>query len=123
MSLGSVLTGIFRRPYQSVSAAQAAALAADGAVLLDVREPHEWQAGHAPRARHIPLGQVPRRAAELPRGRAVVTVCRSGSRSARAAAMLARDGREVSNLSGGMHAWARAGLPVVARGGGPGRVA
>ncbi len=123
MSLGSVLTGIFRRPYQSVSAAQAAALAADGAVLLDVREPHEWQAGHAPRARHIPLGQVPRRAAELPRGRAVVTVCRSGSRSARAAAMLAKDGREVSNLSGGMHAWARAGLPVVARGGGPGRVA
>ena len=131
MSLGSALTGIFRRPYRSVSAAQAAALAADGAILLDVREPYEWQAGHAPRARHIPLGQVPRRAAELPRGRAVVTVCRSGARSARAsgarsaraAALLARDGREVSNLSGGMHAWARAGLPVVARGGGPGRVA
>jgi rhodanese-related sulfurtransferase len=123
MSLGSVLTGIFRRPYRSVSAAQAAALAADGAILLDVREAHEWQAGHAPRARHFPLGQVPRRAAELPRGRPVVTVCRSGSRSARAAAMLARDGHEVSNLSGGMHAWARAGLPVVARGGGPGRVA
>jgi len=37
--------------------------------------------------------------------------------------MLATDGREVSNLAGGMHAWARAGLPVVARGGGPGRVA
>jgi len=53
----------------------------------------------------------------------VVTVCRSGARSARAAALLARQGREVSNLSGGMHAWARAGLPVVARGGGPGRVA
>jgi rhodanese-related sulfurtransferase len=123
MSLGSALTGIFRRSYRSVSAPQAAALAADGAILLDVREPHEWQAGHAPRARHIPLGQVPRRAAELPRGRAVVTVCRSGARSARAAVILARDGREVSNLSGGMHAWARAGLPVVAKGGGPGRVA
>jgi rhodanese-related sulfurtransferase len=123
MSLGSALTGIFRRPYRSVSAAQAAALAADGAILLDVREPYEWQAGHAPQARHIALSQVSRRAAELPRGRAVVTVCRSGARSARAAALLARDGREVSNLSGGMHAWARAGLPVVARGGGPGRVA
>jgi len=122
MSLRSALTGIFAQPYQSVSAAQAAALAADGAILLDVREPHEWQAGHAPRARHIPLSQVPRRAAELPQGRPVVTVCRSGARSARAAALLSGDGREVSNLSGGMHAWARAGLPVVARGGGPGRV-
>jgi len=117
------LKNLFSKPYQTVSAAQAAGLAAGGAVLLDVREPHEWQAGHAPRARHIPLGQLARRAAELPERRAVVTVCRSGARSARAAAMLARDGREVSNLAGGMRAWARAGLPVVARGGGAGRVA
>ena len=106
-----------------MSPAQAAALADGGAVLLDVREPREWQAGHAPRARHIPLSQLPRRAAELPERRAVVTVCRSGARSARAAATLARDGREVSNLAGGMRAWARAGLPVVTRGGGAGRVA
>ena len=94
-----------------------------GAVLLDVREPYEWQAGHAPNARHIPLGQLARRAGELPPGRAVVIVCRSGTRSARAAALLARDGREASNLTGGMHAWACAGLPVVARGGGMGSVA
>ena len=120
--MSSVLRNLFSKPYQTVSPAQAAALAADDAVLLDVREPHEWQAGHAPRARHIPLGQFPRRAAELPERRAVVTVRRSGARSARAAAMLARQGREVSNLGGGMRAWARAGLPVVARGGGVGRV-
>ena len=88
-----------------------------------MREPHEWQAGHAPRARHIPLGQLARRAAELPERRNIVTVCRSGARSARAAAMLARNGREVSNLADGMRAWARAGLPVAARGGGAGRVA
>jgi rhodanese-related sulfurtransferase len=118
-----VFGNLFSKPYRTVSAAQAAALADGGAVLLDVREPHEWQAGHAPRARHIPLSQLSRRAAELPHSRAVVTVCRSGARSARAAAMLARDGREVSNLAGGMRAWARAGLPVVARGGGSGRVA
>ncbi len=119
----AMLRSLFRKPYRTVMAAQAAALADGGAVLLDVREPHEWQAGHAPRARHIPLGQLARRAAELPERRAIVTVCRSGARSARAAAMLARDGREVSNLAGGMRAWARAGLPVVARGGGAGRVA
>jgi rhodanese-related sulfurtransferase len=123
MSVMSMLKNIFSKPYGTVSAPQAAALADGGAVLLDVREPQEWQAGHAPRARHIPLGQIARRAGELPKGRAVVTVCRSGARSARAAALLAADGREVSNLAGGMHAWVRAGLPVVARGGGPGRVA
>ena len=117
------LKNLFTKPYRRVTAAQAAALADGGAVLLDVREPHEWQAGHAPRARHIPPSQLSRRAAQLPNGRAVVTVCRSGARSARAAAMLARDGREVSNLAGGMRAWAQAGLPVVARGGSAGHVA
>ncbi len=117
-----MLRNVFSKPYQTVSAVQAAALTDGGAILLDVREPHEWQAGHAPRARHIPLSQLPRRAAELRDRRAVVTVCRSGGRSARAAAILARDGREVSNLAGGMRAWARAGLPVVAKGGGAGRV-
>jgi rhodanese-related sulfurtransferase len=123
VSVASVLKNLFARPYATVSAEQAAAMADAGAVLLDVREPHEWQSGHAPKARHIPLGQLARRVGELPNGRAVVTVCRSGARSARAAAVLARDGRQVSNLAGGMHAWARAGLPVVARGGGPGHIA
>ena len=121
--MSPVLRNLFSKPYRSVSAAQAAALADGGAILLDVREPHEWQTGHAPRARHIPLGQLARRAAELPERRAIVTVCRSGARSARAAAMLAQNGREVSNLAGGMRAWAQAGLPVVARGGGAGHVA
>ena len=123
MSVASALKSMLSRPYATVSAAEAAAMAGNGVVLLDVREPHEWQAGHAPKARHIPLGQLARRAGELPPGRTVVTVCRSGARSARAAALLARDGREVSNLAGGMHAWARAGLPVVAKGGGHGHIA
>ena len=73
--------------------------------------------GHAPGARHIPLSHLPARMKDLPPQRTVVTVCRSGHRSALAARMLAREGREVINLSGGMHAWARAGLPVVAAGG------
>jgi rhodanese-related sulfurtransferase len=101
---------------------QAWELLGDGAILLDVREDAEWRAGHAPKARHIPLSRLPGRLRDLPPHRTVVTVCRSGARSARAAALLAREGRDVLNLSGGMHAWARAGLPVVASGGGPGRV-
>jgi rhodanese-related sulfurtransferase len=51
-----------------------------------------------------------------------VAVCRSGRRSARAAALLAGTGREVANLAGGMRAWADAGLPVVAKGGRPGHI-
>jgi rhodanese-related sulfurtransferase len=123
VSIASALKALVRKPYQTVSPAEASALADGGAILLDVREPHEWQAGHAPKARHIPLGQLASRAGQLPRGREIVTVCRSGARSSRAAALLAREGREVSNLSGGMHAWAGAGLPVVAKGGGAGRIA
>jgi rhodanese-related sulfurtransferase len=119
----SVFAKLFSKPYTKVTAAQAAALVEEGAVLVDVREPYEWQSGHAPKARHIPLGQLANRHRELPAGRPVVTVCRSGARSARAAAFLAREGRQVSNLAGGMHAWFRAGLPVVAKGGGSGRVA
>ncbi|MGE5135092.1 MAG: rhodanese-like domain-containing protein [Gemmatimonadota bacterium] len=105
-----------------VGPVQAQELMSQGAILLDVRENAEWQAGHAPRARHIPLSRLPGRLRDLPPQRTVVTVCRSGARSARAAALLAREGREVVNLTGGMHAWARAGLPVVASGGRPGRV-
>jgi len=93
-----------------------------GAILLDVREAPEWRAGHAPGARHIPLSHLPARMKDLPPRRTVVTVCRSGHRSALAAKMLARGDREVVNLSGGMHAWVRAGLPVVTAGGRAGRV-
>jgi rhodanese-related sulfurtransferase len=110
-----------RRP--KASAEQASQLMRQGAILLDVREAPEWRAGHAPGARHIPLSRLPARIKDLPPQGIVVTVCRSGHRSALAAKMLARQGREVASLSGGMHAWARAGLPVVAAGGRPGRVA
>ncbi|MGD0243249.1 MAG: rhodanese-like domain-containing protein [Streptosporangiaceae bacterium] len=56
-------------------------------------------AGHAPGARHIPLSRLPARMKDLPPRRTVVTVCRF----ALGAKMLAREGREVINLSGGMH--------------------
>lgn len=122
MGVIASLKRLFAEPYNQVSAAQAAELISNGAVLVDVREPQEWHAGHAPKAQHIPLAQLPARVGELPADRPLITVCRSGARSARAAALLAGDGRQVSNLSGGMHAWKRQGLPLVAKGGGPGRV-
>jgi len=83
------------------------------AILLDVREPNEWVAGHAPQAVHIPLGDLDRRAGELPAGRPVVCICRSGARSLRAAALLVENGFDVHNLKGGMLAWSVAELAVV----------
>lgn len=122
MSLGSMLKSVFSKPYTSVRPQQADEMVAAGALLIDVREPYEWQAGHAPKARHIPLSQLGNRMRELPSGRPVVTVCRSGNRSAHAARMLAEGGHEVANLAGGMRAWAAAGLPIVAKGGRAGAI-
>jgi rhodanese-related sulfurtransferase len=118
------LDNLFARPYRDVRPAEAKeAMEERGAVLLDVREPHEWRSGHAPKARHIPLSQLSSRTGELPRNREVLVVCRSGSRSARAARLLSAQRGDVANVKGGMAAWVRAGLPVVAKGGRPGRVA
>jgi|ERR1022692_2846724 rhodanese-related sulfurtransferase len=77
---------------------QARQLLDGGAILLDVRQDAEWRAGHAPGAQHIPLGRLPARIKDLAPQRTVITVCRSGHRSAGAAALLARQGRDVVNL-------------------------
>lgn len=90
--------------------------------LLDVREQDEWDAGHIEGAQHIPLGQLAARLAEVPSDRVVVAVCRSGSRSDRAALGLRARGYQAENLDGGVTAWSRARLPLVAGSGGPGRV-
>ena len=87
-----------------------------GIVLLDVREDDEWQAGHAPGAIHVPLGQVSSRLDELPEGREVHVVCRTGGRSQQVAAWLSRNGYDAVNVAGGMTAWAAAGRPMVADG-------
>ncbi|WP_107481535.1 rhodanese-like domain-containing protein [Streptomyces malaysiense] len=85
------------------------------AVLLDVRERNEWEAGHAPGAVHAPLSGLVTGAA-LPsaaQARPLVVICRSGQRSRRAAALLAGRGAVVADVEGGMRAWAAAGHPVV----------
>jgi rhodanese-related sulfurtransferase len=89
----------------------------DGAWLLDVREPDEWAAGHAPDARHIPLGQLGNRANEVPQDQDVYVICRSGNRSGRAAQALNGAGWRAFNVAGGMQDWAAAGLPMVSESG------
>lgn len=78
--------------------------------LIDVREPHEWQQGHAIGAVHIPMGEVVARLSEVPDGAAII--CRSGGRSARVVAFLEQQGREAVNVAGGTLAWAADGRPM-----------
>jgi rhodanese-related sulfurtransferase len=82
-------------------------------VLLDVREPDEWEAGHAPGATWIPLGQLDRARTEVAINRRIVCICRSGHRSSRAVEALVQMGFDAVNMAGGMKAWAANGLPVV----------
>lgn len=110
-----------RKKADEVGPLDVAALQARGAVLVDVREDDEWIAGHAPDAVHVPLGGVGEAVSRF-MGREVLMVCRSGARSGRAAETLGAAGVDVRNVSGGMSAWASAGLPVVRDDGSPGRV-
>ncbi len=98
---------------RGVSAAEALELVRSDAILLDVREDHEWAAGHAPEATHIPMSRIADRAADLPADKTIVCVCHVGARSAAVASALNRAGWTALNLTGGMEAWAAAGLPVV----------
>src|SRR5215218_10149877 len=69
-------------PVPEISARRASSMLDNGGMLLDVREPDEWQTGHAPGATLLAMGEVQSRRDELPRDRPVVVVCRSGGRSA-----------------------------------------
>jgi molybdopterin/thiamine biosynthesis adenylyltransferase/rhodanese-related sulfurtransferase len=89
----------------------------DGAVLVDVREPHEWDEAHLAGAKLAPMATVTERIAELApdRSQRVLLLCRVGNRSARAADTLTGElGYEnVASIAGGIEAWRDAGLPVV----------
>lgn len=100
-------------PQQDVGGLETRMQAGD-VVVIDVRAPSEWNAGHLPNARNIPLGQLERRLAEIPAGRPVVLHCQGGGRSSIAASLLqARGVKEVVNLAGGFAAWERAAKPVI----------
>lgn len=95
-------------------------LRSNAAILVDVREQHEWDAGHAAEAVHMPLRELD--AAALPPGTPIIITCRSGGRGTRATAALIEAGLPARNLTGGMRGWQKADLPLESADGTPGSV-
>lgn len=83
------------------------------AVILDVREDYEWEAGHVDGAIHIPLEQLPARLEELDPDVDLNVICRTGGRSFRATTWLNQNGYSAFNVVGGMGAWFEADMPMV----------
>jgi rhodanese-related sulfurtransferase len=92
----------------TVQELQARREAGSGPLVVDVREKWELDVASLPEVRHIPMGEIPARLAELDPHQEIVIMCRSGGRSMQVAQFLARNGFEnVANLTGGILAWSR----------------
>ena len=92
-----------------LDAAAAAELIDADAELIDVRRPHEYEAGHIPGARHIELNLLQEEAARLVADTQIVVYCRTGERSAMAAEALRDGGFDAHSLAGGIEAWSEDG--------------
>jgi rhodanese-related sulfurtransferase len=102
----------------SLEPRRVAELLQDGDVdLVDVREDDEWESGRVPGARHVPILEVTAQAETIDRERLVIFYCRGGNRSAMVAEAFALEGFDAHNMSGGIKAWAEAGLGLEPRGG------
>lgn len=105
-------------PYDEIDTVEAQRLIEDGAVVVDVRQPYEWSAGHIPNARLLSLDGIytfGRTAAELPRDVDLIFVCEVGHRSLVASEIALIAGcrpERVHSLAGGMNAWRRRQLPI-----------
>jgi hydroxyacylglutathione hydrolase len=88
--------------------------AAEPPILLDIRNPREWQAKHIPESLNIPLNHMQERLGEIPRGRRIAVHCAGGYRSSIAASILHQYGiTNLIEMAGGLAAWDAAKLPVV----------
>jgi rhodanese-related sulfurtransferase len=83
-----------------------------GQVVLDVRNPDEYEEAHVPGVVLIPLGELVERVDEVPTDGPLPVICRSGARSMQAAEYLRAQGIDAVNVVGGTLAWIDAGFPV-----------
>jgi rhodanese-related sulfurtransferase len=95
-----------------IDVAELARLRHDGAFVLDVRRPDEYEAAHVPGAILLPLDQLEARQPEIPRDQPLLVICRSGARSATAVRALNAAGYDATNVAGGTLAWIEAGHEV-----------
>jgi rhodanese-related sulfurtransferase len=103
----------FKDPEIEISVQEADALLRSGeAVLVDVREPHEWDAGRIPGARHVQLEHLASQADTIPQDKQVIFQCRLGVRSAMATKAFRASGYDAVSMAGGIQAWHEAGLPL-----------
>jgi rhodanese-related sulfurtransferase len=105
-----------REPFYRISVAEAKdMLGDDDTVVIDVRNPDEYQSGHVPGASLIPVNSVFQRREELPADKKIIFVCAVGQRSALAAEMAAAAGlpaERLYNLEGGTESWRKAGEQI-----------
>lgn len=95
-----------KKKYENVTSQQVQGWIKDpNYTIIDVRESYEYERGHIPGAKLIPLGQIPKRINEIDKNKNIVVVCASGGRSSKAAGYLGNEGYKVSNMMGGMMAW------------------
>ena len=109
-----MIFGFGRSDLEQISAAEAISLSGGDSWLVDVREPFEWNEGHAPNAVSLPMSQLNERMTELPFDTTLLIICQSGQRSQSVTARLERAGYSAVNVIGGMDEWVSAG-GVVAR--------
>jgi len=102
-----------REPFSRIDVNEAKQMMGDGAAVIDVREPNEYDGGHVPGASLIPVNSVYARREELPKEQDLIFVCAVGQRSALACEMAAAAGlTRLFNLEGGTDAWVASGQTV-----------
>ncbi len=106
------LSWLFGPKVDEIEVSEVRRLLTEGAALIDVREPHEWSAGHIKEARLVSLGNLDRELSKWRPERPVLFICRTGHRAARATDRAQKRGLKAMNVRGGMIQWTRSGLPV-----------
>ena len=111
--IGYVLMSTWRGPTESLEQITPRQLAEMPVSILDVRRKGEYDSGHVPHARNIPLDELPRRIDEIDRATSHAVICAGGYRSSMAASLLASNGHQhLLNVMGGTAAWVKSGLPT-----------
>lgn len=110
----NLLSSLFGPPLPTLNAMELSEKLKNGKrpLVIDVRQPEEYSAGHIAGSKLIPLGELGKRVNELPKDKEIICVCASGNRSRSATKLLVNAGYNAFDMQGGMFMWQRAKLPI-----------